>query len=285
MNRDGTFNVERTGLPWWDYVNPYHKLLTISWPWFLAVVLAGYTITNCVFAVAYVACGPGALGGSAASAVGGRFVDAFFFSVQTLATIGYGKLTPEGGLANVVVAVEALAGLLGFAVATGLLYARVSRPTAKIMFSDCAVIAPYQGRTGLMFRAANGRSNELTEVQAAVTLSRLEGPARTRKFLLLTLERTRVTFLATQWVVVHPIDEASPLWGMNEREFRESGPELLILMTAMDETFSQMVHIRSSYRGEEFVWGAKFRDVLARSPEGRITFDVTRLGEIDRMEL
>jgi inward rectifier potassium channel len=283
MNRDGSFNVRRRGLSVLEFIHPYHKLLTISWPAFFLLTVASYFASNVAFAFAYLACGEGALAGGEASTFGGRFFNAFFFSVQTLATIGYGKITPAGILPNLVVSVEALAGLLGFALATGLLFARFSRPTAKIVFSSRAVIAPYRGGTGLMFRIANGRSNELTGVSAAVTLIRMEthDGKRSRKFHSLNLERTKVMFLALQWVVVHPMDESSPLWNVTEEEFFSGDPELAVLLTAVDETFSQTVLSRSSYKTGEMVWGARFRDIYETEPDGRVAIDVNRLGEID----
>lgn len=287
MNRDGSFNVVRGGLAWRDFLHPYHRLLTMSWGRFFLLVAVAYLAINLVFALAYLACGPGALSGGESPDLAGRLSHAFFFSVQTLATIGYGKITPEGLAANMLVSVEALAGLLGTALATGLLFARFSRPSAKVIFSDVAVLAPYKDGTALMFRIANGRNSELTDARVLVTLSReeLNGGKRTRKFHELALERTKVMFLATQWVVVHPIGEASPLWGVSEDEFRASAAEILILLTAMDETFSQTVLTRSSYRESEVIWGAKFRDIYENHPSSGVYLDVNRLGEVDRMEL
>ena len=287
LNKDGSFNVARLGLSLRDFIHPYHRLLTVSWPGFFALVTAAYLAINVLFACAYLLCGPGALSGVSAATAAGRFWDAFFFSVQTLATIGYGKMTPEGLAANSLVAIEALAGLLGFAFATGLLFARFSRPMAGILFSPAAIVSPYRGGTGLMFRVANGRSNELTEVQATVNLSRWEtvDGVRRRKFHVLALERAKVTFLPLQWVVVHPIDESSPLFGINQETFAASEPEILILMSAMDETFSQLVHARSSYLIQEIVWGAKFRDIYETTGDGRLAINVRRLGEADRISL
>lgn len=287
MNRDGSFNVVRGGVAWRDFFHPYHRLLTMSWGAFFGLIVVAYLAVNLTFALAYLACGTGALAGGESPSLVGRFGYAFFFSVQTLATIGYGKITPEGLAANLVVSVEALVGLLGFALATGLLFARFSRPSAKIVFSDVAVLAPYRDKTGLMFRLANARASELTDARVTVTLSREEenGGKRTRKFHQLELERTKVMFLPTQWVVVHPIDEASPLWGVAEGSFRGSDPEILILLTAMDETFSQTVLTRSSYKGSEVVWGARFRDIYEKHPNSSVYINLKRLGEVDRAAL
>ena len=223
LNRDGTFNVAREGSPFFQAFSPYHALLSISWPRFYAVVVAAYLTTNVVFATAFVLCGPQALHGGEGTTPAGHAIDAFFFSVQTLATIGYGRLSPSGLAANVLVAVEAFVGLLGFAMATALAFARFSQPRAKVLFSDRAVIAPYRGITAFQFRTMNARKSQLVEVEAKVMFSRMEvhEGRRTRRFHPLTLEREKVTFFPIQWVVVHPIDERSPL-RRSERTARQS---------------------------------------------------------------
>ncbi|MBM3728326.1 MAG: transporter [Acidobacteria bacterium] len=287
MNRDGSFNVKRHGLGWRRSIHLYHVLLTMSWPRFFVLILCGYLFVNVVFAMGYLLCGPGALAGGEAPDWAGRFVNAFFFSVQTVATIGYGKMTPEGVAANLLVAIEALLGLLGFALGTGLLFARFSRPSAHVVFSRGAVIAPYRGGRTLMFRIANGRSNELTDVSAVVTVGRLAevGGRMIRKFDALRLERDRIVFFSLQWVLVHPIDRASPLAGMTEEQFRASKLEVFVLLTAMDETFSQVVHTRTSYRFDEIDWGAKFRDVHSAGSDGALRLDVSRLDETETVVL
>jgi inward rectifier potassium channel len=286
LNRDGSFNVARSGLSFLRSLSLYHALLTMSWTRFFALAVLGYFATNLAFGLGYVLCGPGALEGAAAATPGQRFAEAFFFSVQTLATIGYGRLSPQGLPANLLVTVEALLGLLGFALVTGILFARFSRPDTRIAFSDRAVIAPHRGGTALMFRLANERSNQLLEVKATVTLSRMEtaGATRVRRFHLLALERSRVMFLPLHWVCVHPIDETSPLHGETPERFEASDAEVLILLTAVDETFSQAVQARSSYKPSEVVWGARFRDIfLAPDADGIVRIDLRRLHEIERV--
>ena len=283
LNRDGTFNVVRRGMPIWDFVHPYHRLLRISWLAFFSLVIGCYTGVNILFGVAYFLCGPSALDGADLTTGWTHFLSAFFFSVQTLGTIGYGKITPVGLASNILVAVEALVGLMGFALITGLLFARFSRPMARISFSESAVIAPYRDGTALMFRIANGRSNELTNVRATVTLVRFEnqGGQRLRRFHQLELERDKVTFLPAQWVVVHPIGPGSPLAEATQTSLADSDAELLILLSAVDETFSQTVQTRSSYEHQEVVWGARFRDIYSSNSDGRVMIDVRRLGEWD----
>ena len=219
---------------------------------------------NALFAAAYLACGPEALAGSTLGLESHPFLRAFFFSVETLSTIGYGNVAPTGLAANMVVTVEALAGLMGFAIVTGLLFARFSRPTAKIVFSRHAVVAPYRDGTALEFRVANARSNELIEVSAKVMLSRFEDVdgVRTRRFYPLALERDSVVFLPLTWTVVHPIDEASPLHGETAESLRTSQAEVLVLLKAFDEIFSTIVQTRTSYTNDEVVWGARFANAF-----------------------
>ena len=284
LNRDGSFNVVRGGLNPLTSLSVYHDLLTTTWPRFLGMVVLFHLVTNAVFGAAYMACGPGALSGMTAVTPVDRFLEAFFFSVQTFATIGYGAMSPHSLAAHVLVTVESLVGLLGFALATGLLFARFSRPTARIQFSDVAVISPYQGITAFEFRLANARSSELIQVEARVLLSRLRPEGGGRKLIPLKLERDSVVFFPLAWTVVHPIDEESPLYGLGPEDLAESRAEFLVLLTAFDETFSQTVHTRSSYIDEDVVWGATFASVFKKEREdGKLAIDVGRLSEIQRV--
>jgi inward rectifier potassium channel len=176
-----------------------------------------------------------------------------------------------------------MVGLLGFALTTSMLFARVSRPSANIAYSRHAIMAPYREGRGLMFRIANRRGNELIEVNVTVTLSLVEGEgaSRRRRFYQLPLERTTVTFFPLSWTVVHPVDPRSPLHGLGREELLAADGELLVLLTATDETFSQSVHSRSSYKGEEIVWGARFRDMFHTSPDGRISVDLQHIHDIE----
>ena len=264
LNRDGSFNVARRGLGFWSSFSLYHTLLTISWSHFFFIFVGWYFAANAVFALAYLACGPEALSGSTLGLENHLFLRAFFFSVETLSTIGYGNVAPVGVAANMVVTAEALAGLMGFAIVTGLLFARLSRPTAKILFSRHAVVAPYRDITALEFRVANARSNELIEISAKVMLSRFEDidGIRTRRYYPLALERDGVVFLPLTWTVVHPIDEASPLHGETPESLRNSQSEVLVLLKAFDEIFSTIVQTRTSYTTDEVVWGARFANAF-----------------------
>jgi inward rectifier potassium channel len=282
LNKDGSFNVVRRGLPFLESLSPYHVLLTMSWTRFHAMLVGSYLVANAAFALAYLACGRSALEG--ARSLGTGFARAFFFSVEAFSTIGFGNITPTGFAANVVMTAEALFGLLWVAMAMGLLFARFSRPTAKILFSRNAVVAPYRGITALMFRVANGRTNQLIGLQARVMLGRFvtEDGRKVRRFDNLTLERAEVMFFPLSWTVVHPIDETSPLWGLNAEGFRASDAELLILLSGIDETFSQTVHTRTSYKPDEIVWNARFAGIFDSPKEGEhLAIDLRRLSEIE----
>jgi inward rectifier potassium channel len=287
LNRDGSFNVRREGWPYLRLLSPYHYLLTISWMQFNVIVVSAYLIFNFLFALGYFLCGDGALQGAGLGSVSERFVDDFFFSVQTSTTIGYGRIAPVGLAANILVSIEAMAGLLGFALATSLLFARFSKPNAKIIFSKHALIAPYRGFTAFEFRIANARTNQLIQVDVKVVLSRLErkGDVTSRKFYELALERQQVLFFPLNWTVVHPIDQTSPLFGVTKESFYESDPEFLLLLTGTDDTFSTTVHARSSYKGNEVLWGAKFSDMFNKSDNGMISVDLRRIHEIEPVQL
>jgi len=281
LNKDGTFNVERRGRGFLASISPYHALITMPWRAYFALVIGAYVVTNVLFATAYELCGPGAL------EVAGRrtmsFLEAFFFSVQTLATIGYGRIAPVSLAANIIVTVESLVGLLGFALATGILFARFSRPMADIVFSHNAIIAPFRDLRAFEFRIANRRTNEVLEVQAEVVFSRIEGADRMRRFYVLPLEREKVVFFPLSWTVVHAIDDKSPLRGLSQQDLIDSDAEFLGLLTAVDEGFSQMVLTRSSYKPEEVVWNARFTNIFRRTRDGRLSIDVGRIHEFEEL--
>jgi inward rectifier potassium channel len=284
LNRDGSFNVVRSGIGLLEALAPY-QLLKISWAGFLCLFAVLYLALNLLFAVVYVACGATALQGPGAEMLGGRFSQAFFFSIQTFATIGYGQIGPNGLLANLTVTVEALVGLIYQALATGLLFARFARPTASIIFSERAVIAPYGGGKALQFRIANRRRNEIIQLEAQVLFSAMQPDGRggtVRRYWLLPLERNKVTFFPLAWTIVHPIDDESPLRGKSREELEGSQAEILVLLSGIDETFEQTVHARSSYRVEEIVWNARFRSMfLTTDSQSGVSVDVNRLHETE----
>jgi len=287
MNKDGSSNVRRRGLPFFEQLSFYHTLINMSWGRFNLLVLLIYLFANLFFAVVYCLIGLNELGGMVATTPIGRFWEAFFFSAQSLTTVGYGRLNPVGFHASVVAAIESMAGLLGFALATGLLYGRFSKPYAKILFTKNAIIAPYRDMTALMMRIANKRKNELIDVEAAMTMAWIEKKdgKEVREFDSLTLEYKRINFLSMTWTIVHPIDDASPLFGMKQNDLTEKRVEFLLMIKAFDETFSQTIHARSSYKYDETIYGARFKPVTDPGPDGSVIVSLNRLNEMDRLEL
>jgi inward rectifier potassium channel len=277
LNRDGSFNVRRLHERWLEKLLGYHALLNMSWPRFFVLLSVWYMAINAVFALGYLALGPGALQGSFE---GSLFWRAFFFSIHTFATVGYGNIVPVSFLANSLVALQTLFGLLSLAVATGLVFARFSRPNAKVLYSQSALIAPYRGETSLQFRVVNARHSQLLNVQALVMYSRFEevNGARVRRFYTLELERNSVALLPANWTVVHPISAQSPIFGMDREQLLKAEAEFLVLLNAVDETYSQTVYSRSSYLANEVAWGRKFTPMFFEEG-GKALLDLNRLDE------
>lgn len=287
IERDGTFNVHRVGVNFKD-ANFYQFLINLSWPRFLAVLVVGYAAMNGVFAACYVLLGIEHLQGAEAVTFGESFLNAFFFSIQTFTTVGYGTIAPRGVGANLLAGFEAMVGLMSFAIATGLLYGRFSRPSARLSYSPRALIAPFHGRKALMFRVVNARANTLLEMHATVLLMTVEkhhgSPPRTRYYDL-KLERSDIYFFPLNWTVVHPIDEASPLHGKTLDELASLHAEFLIQVKGFDDTFSQVVHSRYSYRSDEIVWGAQFKPMFDIDPNGDVMLHVDRVGDFEHASL
>jgi inward rectifier potassium channel len=285
LNRDGSLNVVRSGLGLLEAIVPYHHLLTMTWPSFLALVTALYFVINLAFALLYVLSGRDALVGGGAEMLGGRFSQAFYFSVQTFATIGYGQIAPNGFAANFLVTIEALVGLMYQALATGLLFARFARPAVSIAFSDRAIIAPYNGGLAFEFRVANRRHTQVMNLEAQVIYSWMNDEGRggrVRRYRVLSLERNRVTFFPLTWTVVHPIDPSSPLHGSTAESLERDEAEVLIVLSGTDETSGQVVHARCSYVADEIVWGARFRSIYPdQGVPGALVGDISRLHDIE----
>jgi len=256
----------------------------MSWGTFLGLVLLLFFLSNVFFGILYAAVGASGLVDVTSSAGDDLFVRGFFFSVQTFATIGYGTIHPVGLIPNLIVTIESYYSLLANALITGVVFARFARPTAKVIFSDVAVVAPYRGITGLMFRIVNGRNNQLIEVGAVVTFARFvnENGRVVRRFDVLDLERRKVTFFPLAWTVVHPINEKSPMYGLTEQDIKATDGEILILLTAVDETFVQTVHARSSYKPQSIKFGQKFASIYNEVEDGEpISIDVRKLSKTE----
>ncbi|MBC7572009.1 MAG: potassium transporter [Spirosoma sp.] len=291
INKDGSFNINRVHESFWDRVNLYNRLITMPWRQFLGLILLVYFAENLIFASLYMLVGPENLmgvGNVTGPSFVGQFWGCFFFSAQTLTTVGYGHISPIGYMTSSIAALESMIGLLAFALITGLLYGRFSRPVAHIRFSRHAVFAPYLDVNGWMFRIIHRRSNQLIDVQIEVSLSRLEikpDGTRQRRYYALELERNKVNFLPTNWTLVHPITADSPLHDMTPESFEASDAEFMILMRATDDTFSQMVHTRYSYRYDEVLWGQKFRPMFDGEQAGAVLFDLRKLDDTDEVAL
>jgi inward rectifier potassium channel len=278
INKDGSFNVLRRGVSLRDK-GFYLHLMSSNWPWFLTQVGLAYVLVNVIFAAVYFWIGVEWLAGAPHETRLVAFLSAFFFSVQTFTTVGYGHISPQGVLASSVAAVEAMTGLLAFAIGTGLMYGRFSRPSARLVFSRRMVVAPFNDGRALMFRVANSRPNVLMELEATVILMTVEdssdGPKR--RYQGVPLERAKIFFLPLSWTIVHPIDESSPLQGLGPDDLEKLQAEFLILIKSFDDTFSQTVHARYSYTFEEIDWASRFLPAFDITDDGDLEFDVSQL--------
>lgn len=286
INRDGSFNVERTGLGLTSWLNPYHVLMTMPWKVFIGLTLLVYFLSNVVFGLFYASFGANALIDTSELPIDNLILRGFFFSVQTFATIGYGTIHPIGILPNLVVTIESYYSMIVTALVTGIVFARFSRPTARILFSDTAVVAPFQDKTAFMLRIVNSRNNQLIEVQAKIMFSLLreENGRVVRRFDELELERKSVSFLPLAWTIVHPIGKTSPLYNLTEEELKKGNAEFTILLSGMDETYAQIVHTRTSYKSHEIKFGHKFANIYNEVESGgRISIDVRKLSKVEKV--
>lgn len=249
----------------------YHRTLRLGWASFLGAVFLLYIVANVLFALLYLLEPEGV-----ANAHPGSFSDAFFFSVETLATVGYGQMYPATLYANLVMTVETAVGILFVAIATGLVFARFSRPTARILFSRVAVIGPYNGRPVLSFRLANQRRNQILQAEVGVTLLRDEVTAEgvpIRRFYDLKLARYRTPVFAMTFTVMHEIDLESPLYGADAVSLAAQNAELVVTASGLDETIAQRVNARTSYLPDEIRWGSRFVDISGWTEDGRRIID------------
>ena len=285
VNKDGSFNVRKTGLGFAESFNFYHYLVTVSWTKFILIVFSGYVIINLLFAVIYYLIGAENLTGIIAETNFEKFTEAFFFSTQSFTTVGYGRISPVGITASTIAAFESLIGLLGLALATGLLYGRFSRPIPKIIYSNKALIAPYKDTKGFMFRVANKQKSQMVDVEVRVMLSIFENVngSRARRFYGLKLEYSTINFFPTIWTVNHPITEDSPLFGLEEKNLKENGAEFLVLLKGFDDTFSTTVHDRFSYTADEVVWDAKFVNIFGTDDYGMGTVALEKIGDYEKI--
>jgi inward rectifier potassium channel len=252
----------------------YHALLHQRWWVTIASISGVFILANAIFALAYVATD------GIAHARPGSFADAFFFSVQTMGTIGYGQMYPESRLANVLVVIEAITGLTLIALATGLVFAKFSRSTARLLFTPEAVVSPVNGVPTLMFRMGNQRGNQIVDAKIQVVLVRTERLLEGGTFYRmrdLRLQRDRALSLSRSWNVLHPIDEESPLWGRTPESFAAEESELQVMVVGLDDITMQVVHAGHRYFTHQVIWGARYVDVLSEAPDGAMVLDLTRM--------
>lgn len=283
INKDGTANVSKRGIGLLDRISWYHTMIDMPRWKFLLVILAFYAMVNLVFASLYFSIGIEYLDGIETTGTAWeKFWKAYFFSAQTFTTVGYGHISPDGFLTSTLAASEALVGLLSFAIATGLFYARFSKPKAFLRFSDNALIAPYKGIKALMIRMAPYKNNSLTDAEAKMTLAMVvdvDGKPES-KFFFLDMEMKKINALSLSWTLVHPITEDSPLYGFTEADFKNTEGEIIVYVKAFDDLFSTTVAAGTSYIFDEIVYGAKFE--LMYSENAANTRTILHLDKLNR---
>jgi len=273
ISKDGRSNLIKVGLSRAPFSDLYHFWLASSWRRVFAVVITLYLIINTLFAAAY------ATIGGIENARPGSFTDAFFFSVETIATIGYGKMAPVSMAAHLLVTFESFCGITGVALTTGLMFAKFARPTARVLWSDVCVVAMQDGVPSLMLRVANARGNQVVEAQLRVGLMRSEQTKEgelVRRMHDLRLIRSSSAVFALSWLAIHPIDEKSVLHGQTPESLRAMGAELYVSLTGLDETFNQTIHSRHAYNMDEIAWGRRFVDIVGQLADGRAGIDYTK---------
>lgn len=286
LNKDGSFNVVKKGGYISERIGLYNNMLNMPGWQFLGLIFSGFILINLFFSAIYFFMEPSQLTGIIASDNAKRFRELFFFSAQTLTTVGYGRINPVGDTASIVASFEALTGFLLLAIATGLFYGRFSKPRAYIKFSKNALIAPYNDKTALMFRFVSYKNNHtLTDVEVRVTLgiTLQENGKAVFKFYELHLERNRIDSLIMNWTIVHPIDEQSPIAGFTQEDLAAGVAEIYVLVRGFDDIFSNTVLARSSYTYAEIIFNARFVPMYTESEDGTTTLlNINKLDEISR---
>lgn len=289
VNKDGTANIQKRGLSFFDRISWYHTMLSLPRWKFLGVLFGFYTVVNFLFACIYYLIGVQYLDGidnSGSEWV--KFGKAYFFSAQTFTTVGYGHISPNGFLTSAMAATEALIGLLSFAIATGLFFGRFSKPTAFLKFSHHALISPYKSGKALMLRMAPYKNTNFTDAEAKVTLGMIleENGQMVNKFYTLDLEMSKVSSLTLSWTLVHPITENSPLYGFTQGDFKSIDGEILVFVKTFDDMFSTTVAGNTSYTFDEVVYGAKFEMMYSDSEDdSRTVLHLDKLNSFNAVDL
>ncbi len=280
VNKDGVLNVDRVGMRRAIWSDAYHALINLKWRYFITWLVVIYLGINLIFASLYWVEGY-YIGGEK----GWSFVECFFFSVQTLSTIGYGAMAPQSTYANALVTLEAFIGMLVTAMSTGLLFSKFSRPTARVEFSNVAVVHEFNGQRTLMFRLANMRGNQIVDAQIDVSFARFETSsegAEFRRFYDLEMTRKRTAMFVLTWTAMHILDECSPLYGLSKQDWYDSQAEIVVLISGVDGTFGQTVHARYSYTIDEICYDARFKDMLhVREDDGVLEVNYHNFNEIE----
>ncbi len=284
MNVDGSFNIQRDNATFWD--NSYYHMVRMSWPKFMGVVLLFFVGLNAFFSLLYNLIGIEHLKGIEPGGFLHNFTQAYFFSSQTLTTVGYGHVSPNGLNANILASFESFLGLLSFALVSGLLYGRFSKPEANIAFSENMLVSPFKEGKALMFRMANARRSELieTEVQMILTMDQTDDAGNTiRRYWTLPLELNKISFFTLSWTLVHAINEDSPLWGLTATDLETGKAEVFVLIKGSDDTYEQMVHARRSYLYDEIIWNAKFIPVISKNKQGHLRLLTDHIGAYESL--
>ncbi|MEQ1636613.1 MAG: ion channel [Methylococcales bacterium] len=277
----GNTKVSKLGLPRYNWHDAYHLMLTLSWPVFFAIFIAVFLGTNTLFAIVYLLDDNGIN-----NARPGSFWDAFFFSVETMATIGYGIMSPHTFHSHVVSTVEVLTGMLGFAMATGLMFARFSRPRPCLLFSEVAVIRSYKGLPTFMIRVANKRHDLIIEPVIHMSLLFFNEASKAGdnflRFHDLNLVRDRAPILALSWTVMHVIDESSPFYGHTAETLQDC--TIVVTFSGLNETILQTTQTHKTYNAADIRWGEKFVDILSVSPDGTHSIDYCRFHDVEAVQ-
>ncbi len=287
LNRDGSFNVHRSGFDF-RRIHIFQYLIRITWFQFFLNLFIAFVIANIIFASAYLMLGDGALKSADMNSGINHFWECVFFSVHTITTVGYGNLYPYGFTANILAGIEAMTGLLGFSIATGMVYGRFSRPTAKIIYSEKAIVSPFQNHhNALMFRLANLRNSILMEVEATALLTYIENHNGQfiRQYYGINLVRNKISYLPLSWTLVHVIDEQSPLYGKSFEDHKDRMYEILITVKGFDETYGDIVHSRTSYLYRDIIWGARFIPAFHVQKDGAAILDVGKISAYEKTDL
>jgi len=289
VNKDGSFNLRKEGLPVWERFSLFHSMLNMPRWKFIAIVLIFFHAINLLYTFIYLLIGAHEFTGLIATTEWKKFEELYFFSTETFLTVGYGRVNPVGTLANFVASIEALTGFLSLAIATGLIYGRFSKPRAFLAFTKHALISPYRDITAFMFRFTSYKDNHnLTNVEVKVNLSLLqpEDGNYIYKFYDLKLERSRVDSLPMNFTVVHPINEDSPLYGFTPEDMQAADVELYVLVRAFDDVYSTIVQQRTSYTYDEIIFDAKFIPMYRESDDRNTTIlELHKLNEYKKVEI